>query len=66
MKTSAIKRTELTLSQFAGDEDMARNVFDILFASVDPNKSIKEFPQSILESMSAARFRDVTVASLRL
>ena len=58
---------KLTLSQFAGDDDMAKNVLDILSASFDPKSSIREFPNSIFVSISSrVRRCDDIEASLRL
>ena len=45
----------LTLSQLAGEDDIARNVLDILSASFEPKSSIREFPNSIFVSMSSRR-----------
>lgn len=54
------------LSQLAGDDDMARNVFDNFSASLEPKRSSNDAPVSILSSTSSFLRRCVVMeASLR-
>ena len=51
----------LTLSQFAGDDDIARNVLDNFSASFDPKSSRSDAPASALSSTSSLLVRCVVI-----